>query len=162
MLCFRSWGSMCYRDTSYLSAVFSETLVKVFSDYNLRIVPSEMEGCWEYVKGTVGRGPTSPSVSTLAYCLKYHEGFQITILGSQYLNGRNCLGNIVVCGRIILKWILEKSCMKVWTGWVWPSLSPITCIFKCSICHWVSWKAGCRNWANWITEPFRDILTLCS
>jgi hypothetical protein len=32
------------------------------------------------------------------------------------VNGRNHLGEVGVDGRIILKWILKKQDMRVWTG----------------------------------------------
>jgi hypothetical protein len=37
----------------YLSAMLNETLVKIFSGYSLRRVPSEVEVCREYVEGAV-------------------------------------------------------------------------------------------------------------
>jgi hypothetical protein len=34
------------------------------------------------------------------------------------LKGRNCLKDVVVDERIILKWILRKWCGRVWTGFI--------------------------------------------
>jgi hypothetical protein len=35
------------------------------------------------------------------------------------LKGRNHLGDLVVDGRIILKWIIKKWGMKIWTRFIW-------------------------------------------
>jgi hypothetical protein len=40
-------------------------------------------------------------------------------LKSENLEVRNCLGNLGIDGRIILKWILSKQGVMVWTGFTW-------------------------------------------
>jgi hypothetical protein len=35
------------------------------------------------------------------------------------LNGRDLLGQLDIDGRAVLKWILRKQNMKVWTGFIW-------------------------------------------
>jgi hypothetical protein len=49
------------------------------------------------------------------------EKYVSTKLCSEICKGRGYLRDVEVDGRIKLKWILAKHCVKVWTGFFWLS-----------------------------------------
>jgi hypothetical protein len=40
---------------------------------------------------------------------------------SENLNGKDHLGDLGIYGKIIIKWILRKYGVRVWTGFMWLS-----------------------------------------
>jgi hypothetical protein len=45
---------------------------------------------------------------------------------SEHLKGRDHLGNQGVDGRILLKLILEKYCVGIWTVFIWLRIDPVS------------------------------------
>jgi hypothetical protein len=43
----------------------------------------------------------------------------ITKYLSHYLKGRDSFGDLDVIGRIVLRWILKKSGVRLWAGFMW-------------------------------------------
>jgi hypothetical protein len=59
--------------------------------------------------------------------------------------GKDSFENLCIDGRIILRWILNKYCMKVWTGYIWLrigskawSYEPVMNIMFFKTCHFLT------------------------